>query len=197
MKVLKLGKSASMAQRSKPTLKSNAGPKKRDQVNLTDEESRIMPQSGGGFQQAYNSQASIDIESMIVVATHMTQNTNDKQEIAPALEQLLALPSDLGRVDSVIADAGYFAEANVKKCLDANITPYICTGREKHNQGVFDRFKEPDPPPEGASRSGPDEVFIEDKGWASRVCRTEMYSRASIRNNKISIGFSTVQLAWF
>ncbi len=73
-----------------------------------------MPQSGGGFQQAYNAQASVDIESMIVVATHMTQNTNDKQEIAPALEQLLALPSDLGRVDSVIADAGYFAEANVK-----------------------------------------------------------------------------------
>ncbi len=30
-----------------------AGPKDSDQVNLTDEESRIMPVSSGGFEQAY------------------------------------------------------------------------------------------------------------------------------------------------
>ena len=29
-------------------------PKDTDQVNFTDEESRIMPLSGGGFEQAYN-----------------------------------------------------------------------------------------------------------------------------------------------
>ncbi len=153
------------------------GPKKRDQVNLTDKESRIMPQSGGGFQQAYNAQASVDIESMIVVTTHVTQNTNDKLEIAPALEELLALPSDIGRIDSVIADAGYFAEANVKKCLDANITPYICTGREKHNQGVFDRFKEPDPPPEGASAVEKMKYLLKTKAgravYAVRKCTIE------------------------
>ena len=45
-----------------------AGPKKHDQVNLTDEESRIMPKSGGGFEQAYNAQASIDVSTMLIVA---------------------------------------------------------------------------------------------------------------------------------
>jgi len=39
----------------------------KDQVNLTDEESRIMPTPGGGFEQCYNAQASVDIESMLVV----------------------------------------------------------------------------------------------------------------------------------
>lgn len=34
-----------------------AGPKDGDQVNLTDEQSRIMPVSGGGFEQSYNEQA--------------------------------------------------------------------------------------------------------------------------------------------
>lgn len=34
-----------------------AGPKDSDQINLTDEESRIMPLAGGGFEQAYNAQA--------------------------------------------------------------------------------------------------------------------------------------------
>src|ERR671915_2229542 len=32
------------------------GPHDKDQVNFTDEESRIMPVSGGGFEQAYNGQ---------------------------------------------------------------------------------------------------------------------------------------------
>ena len=127
------------------------GARSRDQVNLTDKESRIMPQSGGGFQQAYNAQASVDIESMIVVATHVTQNTNDKLEITPALDELLALPETLGKVDSLIADAGYFSEENVKKCEEVDITPYICVGREKHNKNPIERFIEPEPPPDGAS----------------------------------------------
>ncbi len=34
-----------------------AGPKAKDQVNFTDRDSRIMPVSGGGFEQAYNAHA--------------------------------------------------------------------------------------------------------------------------------------------
>lgn len=40
-----------------------AGPRSSDQVNLTDEESRIMLVSGGGFEQSYNAQAGVDIET--------------------------------------------------------------------------------------------------------------------------------------
>jgi transposase len=35
------------------------GPRPSDQVNLTDEESRIMPVPGGGFEQCYNAQAAV------------------------------------------------------------------------------------------------------------------------------------------
>ncbi len=42
--------------------------KDHDQVNLTDEESRIMLVSGGGFMQAYNAQASVDLDTMLMVA---------------------------------------------------------------------------------------------------------------------------------
>jgi hypothetical protein len=41
-----------------------AGPRSNDQINLTDEESRIMPDSGGGFEQSYNAQAIVDNASM-------------------------------------------------------------------------------------------------------------------------------------
>src|SRR5450631_2055514 len=39
-----------------------------DQINLTDEESRIMPVAGGGFEQCYNAQAVVAAGSMLVVA---------------------------------------------------------------------------------------------------------------------------------
>jgi hypothetical protein len=52
--------------RGKVPSPSDPGPKKHDQVNLTDIESRIMPTSGGGFEQAYNAQAAVDIESMLI-----------------------------------------------------------------------------------------------------------------------------------
>jgi len=54
-----------------------AGPRDGDQVNLTDEESRIMPSSGGGFVQGYNAQAAVDTDTMLVVAAHVTQASND------------------------------------------------------------------------------------------------------------------------
>ena len=33
-----------------------------------------MPVSGGGFEQAYNAQASVDIDSMLIVGNHVSQN---------------------------------------------------------------------------------------------------------------------------
>ncbi len=48
------------------------GVKDSDQINLTDEESRIMPVAGGGFEQCYNAQAGVDADTMLVLATTLT-----------------------------------------------------------------------------------------------------------------------------
>ena len=126
------------------------GPQDRDQVNLTDKESRIMPISGGGFEQCYNAQASVDVETMLVVGNHVTQNPNDKKEIKPAIEDINALPEVLGTVDTLLADTGYFSEANVTTCLENEVVPCICTKRDKHNRTFDERFSEPDPLPDDA-----------------------------------------------
>ena len=41
----------------KPPAPPVEGPLPKDKINLTDEDSRIMPAAGGGFEQAYNAQA--------------------------------------------------------------------------------------------------------------------------------------------
>ena len=126
------------------------GPKKSDQVNLTDPESRIMPTAGGSFEQTYNAQAGVDMDSMLIVENHVTQQPNDKQEITPALENLVHLPETLGTVEALVADSGYFSETNVQSCEAEHVTPYIAVGREKHNLPLEERFMEPLPPPHDA-----------------------------------------------
>lgn len=125
------------------------GPTGKDQVNLTDGESRIMPQ-GSGFEQAYNAQATVDTDTMLVIAGHVSQNTNDKKELKPALDSIEALPKELGSVDALLADSGYFSEANVDICEEKKITPYIAPNREGHNQSLTERFSEPPPLPDDA-----------------------------------------------
>ncbi len=134
----------------RPPKPPEPGPRKKDQVNLTDEESRIMPSSDKGFEQAYNAQAGVDVDTMIIVESHITQSSNDKKEITPTLSALSSLPKELGVVDTLLADAGYYSDDNVSACETAEIEPFMPPGRKKHNQPLADRFAQPEPLPENA-----------------------------------------------
>ena len=136
--------------RGKPPKPPKPGPTAKDQVNLTDEESRIMPVSGGGFDQTYNVQAGVDTTSKLIVSAHVTQNPNDRRELLPTLEHLTALPQELGTVTELIADSGYFSATNVTACEVGEITPYIAFNRQEHNQSLWERFREPEPLPDDA-----------------------------------------------
>lgn len=136
----------------KPPKEPPTGPRARDQVNLTDAESRIMPVAGGGFEQAYNAQVAVDTASMLVVATTLTQATNDKEQVVPMLAALAQAPAALGRVAVFIADTGYCSAANVDACLAAGVEPVMAQQREKHHpESATERFEEPAALPEGAT----------------------------------------------
>lgn len=133
--------------RGKPPQPPVAGPRDQDQVNLTDEESRIMPESGGGFEQSYNAQASVDIDSGLIVTRHVSQQANDQREVAPTLDQLQAQAPETGTPQGLLADAGYFSADNVKAVVDASMEPSISDHRERHHLPVMDRFADPPPVP--------------------------------------------------
>ena len=86
--------------RGNPPVPPQAGARNRDQINLTDEESRIMPVSGGGFEQCYNGQIAVDMESLLIVMTDTVQATNDKQQLANVRGELnlVALAWNLKRM---------------------------------------------------------------------------------------------------
>ena len=124
----------------KPPAPPTEGPGPADQVNLTDEESRIMPVPGGGFEQCYNAQAAVAAGSLLVVATDVVQASNDKPQVAPMLEKLDTLPDELGAIETLLADTGYFSEANVQACVAAEIDPLIAMGRQPHHPLLAERF---------------------------------------------------------
>jgi hypothetical protein len=135
----------------KPPVPPSSGVRPTDQINLTDEDSRIMPATGKGFEQSYNAQAAVDTESMLVVATDITQVANDKQQLDPMLEALAGLPDELGRVKRLLGDNGFFSAANVESCVAAKIEPLLAAGRDAHHPHWEDRFTEPPPLNEPAS----------------------------------------------
>ncbi len=127
----------------KPPKPPEAGPRADDQINLTDEGSRIMKVAGGGFDQCFNAQALVDTDSMLVLVAQVSQDTNDKQQIAPMIEKMKANPEGLNQPNILLADTGYFSEKNVDTCVKAKITPLIAVKRDEHHPKWRDRFTEP------------------------------------------------------
>jgi transposase/IS5 family transposase len=106
-----------------------ANPPDKAQRNFTDPESRIM-KGRDGFIQGYNAQVAVDDHSQVIVAQHVT-------DAAPDVEQLLPVVNAVGRLlkrrpKQVLADAGYYSEANVAKLQKRGIDPFIATRRLKH-----------------------------------------------------------------
>jgi transposase len=133
--------------RGKEPKPPEAGPKDKDQINLTDEESRIMP-TANGFEQGYNAQAAVDTATMLVIATTVTQQPNDKQQVEPMLDEVQALPDSLGKVEALLADNGFLSEANVNACVARKIEPLIALGREAHHLPLEERLRPDAPEPE-------------------------------------------------
>jgi transposase len=136
----------------RPPEPPTGGVREKDQINLTDEDSRIMKVAGGGFDQCYNAQAVVATGSMLIVATEVTQAANDKEQLVPMIEKIQALPKELGRVKRILADSGYLSEANVEKTEAAKIEPLIALGRSRHHVSWKQRFAAaPKAPPDSAT----------------------------------------------
>ena len=102
------------------------------QRNFTDPEARIQ-KTGDGFIQGYNAQIAVDGgAAQIIVAQHVTPAPPDVQQLVPVVT---AISRGLRRKpDSVLADAGYWSEANVEALEAQGIEPFIATGRRKHSE---------------------------------------------------------------
>lgn len=109
------------------------------QENLTDSDSRIMPDKGA-FSQCYNAQASADCDSMLILGNHVSQSTNDKKEFLPALRRI---DPRVGTPTNAVADNGFFSAAN----MEASPVPvFLAPGRTRHHVSLEERLAVPTRP---------------------------------------------------
>lgn len=126
------------------------GPRDKDQYNFTDPDSRMMKNSSNdGFDQHYNAQVAVAQDTLLIVASTLSNHPTDHHEAAPTLD---AIASAVGTPEAVAMDNGYFSEATLQACAQRGIEPYIATGREPHHKTWRLFFAEqPEPPPDDAS----------------------------------------------
>lgn len=124
------------------------GPADKDQVNFTDSESRIMLTSENSWQQAFNVQSAVDMDTHLMIGGHISQAPNDKQQLEPTLDALDALPEQLGDLKRMTADNGYYSTGNIDEAAKREVTPYVATGRQPHNPRWDERTADPGPPPD-------------------------------------------------
>ena len=124
-----------------------AQPKPEAQRNFTDPESRIMKDGATKeFVQAYNAQAGVDSHAQVIVAAAVTQQTNDKKQLVPMLEQVEAMTGS--QPQQVTADAGYFSEKQVTDAKLKEIDLLVAPDRQKHGRVTPTATG---PPPAGSS----------------------------------------------
>ena len=109
-----------------------AVPAPKAQRNFTDPDSRIMPDGAhkGSFLQAYNAQIAVDSEAQIIVVADITQQSNDKQQLAPMLDQVKQNTGASPVASS--ADTGYWSPEQVTDKRVEGIDLHVATGRNKH-----------------------------------------------------------------
>jgi hypothetical protein len=125
-------------------------PEPEQQDNFTDPESRIMKAgSGQHFEQAYNAQAAVEIESRLIVAAPVCDAPNDKEQLAPTLA---AIVPEAGPVAEVLIDSGFVSEQAVRQVEEnapgqpTGVRVLAAVKRDAHGRTVAQLEKRDDPP---------------------------------------------------
>lgn len=166
------------------------GPK--DQYNFTDPPSRIMKAgSGEHFEQSYNAQAAVEVDSRLIVGQRVDNAPNDKEQLVPTLEAVVA---EAGVVKEALIDSGFVSEEavdQVEKNPDGSPTGTMVLAaikRERHGRTVAQLEKKADPPPPAA-----DAPFAE--RMAHRVATRSARARYKLRQQTVEPVFGIIKEA--
>ena len=106
------------------------------QVSQTDPDSRRM-KSGMGTEVSYNVQTAVEAKHKLIVAHDVTNEGSDQNRLssmAQAAQEVLE-----AKELTVVADRGYYNGSQIKRCVDAGLTPLVPKPQTSGNRklGLF------------------------------------------------------------
>jgi len=159
-------------------------PADNKQYNFTDPESSIMKANNKGWDQCSNAQAAVDSKKQIIVACDVTNESNDKQQFEPMLEQSQENVGVDKKIKSASADSGYYSESNVKFAENKKIDAYIATKRNKHS----------DPVPKAPRGRPPEGLTVQEK-MTRKLCTKKGRETYSKRKSIVEPVFGQIKRA--
>ncbi len=104
-------------------------PRPNEQSNLSDSDSRLMRKSKNHeYRQAYNAQAVVDAGgSQLIVGARVSNCASDRNEL---VADIAAIPAELGRPGTILADSGYANGDEVAALAESGIDALVATARE-------------------------------------------------------------------
>lgn len=114
------------------TLRQEVAARGETALSLTDGDSRPM-MSGGRIEVCYNVQTVVDAKHKLIVAEDVTNVAHDRRQLSPmaaAAQEMLG-----GATPVVVADQGYYHGAELKRCVEAGVTPLVPRPRTSANEG--------------------------------------------------------------
>ena len=92
------------------------------QLSTTDPDARKM-HAAQGTVIGYNAQSAVDAQHKLIVAEDVTNEGTDVQQLAAVAQEAQATLAV--ETLAVVADPGYYNNAEVSRCVERGITPYI------------------------------------------------------------------------
>lgn len=91
-------------------------------ISITDSEARLLRKPGKTCR-GYNVQIATDSLNHLIVADDVTNDTNDAGQLHPICKQAKDI---LGAEElEVLSDSGYYSAAQINRCIEDKITPYV------------------------------------------------------------------------
>ena len=115
-------------------LRAYGVPRPDAQDNFTDPDSRIMPTSGGGFEQCYNAQAAVDEGSQLIVAADLINNNSEAAMLLPMTDQVERNTGSSPRM--ILADTNYASEAGFRGLENMGLTACVALGGEHKQRAI-------------------------------------------------------------
>lgn len=110
------------------------------QISLTDPEARRMHTTPGSVV-GYNAQVAVDGKNKLIAAADVTNEVTDVRQLASMAEQA----KENLQVDQaeVLADTGYYNAADVSRCVEQGLTPYVPKADTSANtaQGLYGKSR--------------------------------------------------------
>ena len=179
----------------KPPRPPTEGPLPSDQINLTDEESRIMPVAGGGFEQCYNAQAAVAAGSMLVVAVGCGSGSQRQATDRADAGQDRILAHGIGRGRNAAGGHGLFQRGECRGVREGRDRPADRNGASAASSAIGRTLRTDAARARKSDAGRSDGASAEDAGGPRSIRPAQTDPGTSVRHHQIGARIPSIFVA--